>query len=402
MTAPRPAPAPAGSLAAVRSALALGAVLLFFTGVVDWLFLARSGPKPLHFILALGAAVALASALEPRRPMPLLRSPLLAWIALYFLATTLWGVFMQNRPAVVQVLVDRYRSVFLLAACAALFGDPRVRRVAHLAVAAAVAGASALNVAEALGAVGDLDTLEHVAGRAAGLYLNPNDAGLAIVFGLATSATALPRAWRVPLLAAGAVGVAATFSRGALACLALLAVWLLWRREIDTWPAALVAGLLGATLLLGSDRIVSFADSHGILNDDTWARLRLKADDSGRGEVALKAWQMFADAPLLGNGLGASRTWDLPEYAHNMYLSLAVDHGALGLLLFPALALALAAAGRRPPPFWPVLLLAGLFSHNLLEAGPPLVCIALSAAPAPAPEPLAGGEALQPERMGAT
>lgn len=401
MTAPRVSSGPPGALSTVRCALALGAVLLFFTMLVDYLFLAHSGPKPLYFMLGLGVAAAGLVAVEPRRPMPLLGSPLLAWIGLYFLMTTLWGISMENRPGVVQVLVDRYRSMFFLAACAALFDEGRARRVAMLAVAAAAVGASALNVAETLGAVRDLDTLNRVAGRSAGFYLNPNDSGLAIVFGLAVSVPALPKRWRVPLLVAGAVGVAATFSRGALSCLALLLLWLLWRREVGLGPAAVAAGLVAASLALGGNRAVAFLDSHSVLNDDTWARLRFAADDSGRGEVALKAWRMFADAPLLGNGLGASRTWDAPEYTHNMYLSLAVDHGVLGLLLFPALALALA-AGRRPSPLGPVLLLAGFFSHNLLEAGPALVCIALSAPCAPRPASLAGHEATLPQRAGAT
>jgi O-Antigen ligase len=382
-------PEPTGVSAVLRGALALVAVALFFTGIADYAFLKGWGPKPLSCVVAFGAAVAVLAASRPDRPMPLLRSPLLAWTLFYLGITTAWACWTRSSPGVLQVLVDRYRSAFFLLACAAVFDEPRARRVAVLGIGLATAFASALNVSEALGLVPGLDSLE-LFGRTAGLYVNPNRSGLAIVLGLAVAVPALPRPWRLPFLLAGAVGVAATFSRGAELGLALLVVWLLWRDEVGIWPAVALAAVLAILLAaFWGDDTTSFLESRGVLNQDTWARVRLAADDSGRTELALKAWRMFLASPIVGNGLGATRTWDAPEYPHNMYVSLGADHGVLGLLAFPALVLALAGRSGRTMAVALVLLMAGFFSHDLLENGAVLVTVAV-AGTAPAPRADAG------------
>ncbi len=366
----------------VRCAVAVAGVLVFFTGFDNYAFLTHSGPKPLLWILAFVGAAAALSVLTPRRPMPLLRSPLLAWAFFFFFLTTLWGVSASNEAAV-QSLTDRYRSLTVMLAFAVLFGDPRVRRLGALAIIVAVALASLVNLAETAGLLQfgliDASELQRTAGRAGGLYINPNRSGVAIAVGLAVSATAVPRALRLPLVLLAAAGTAATFSRSALICVAIIVLSLLWRRAIDFWPAVLSSAVIAVLVATLASDLVYFLDAQGLLNSDTAARLAFEADDSGRVEVAAKAWGMFRASPLVGNGLGSTQLWDTAVSSHNMYLELASDHGVLGLLVFPALILSLVLTQRRITPLALTLLVAGVFSHNLFDEGAPLIAIALSA-----------------------
>ena len=369
--------------ATVRALLALFAVAVFFTSLDFYAFTFWSAPPPSVFMtLFIGGAAALAL-VNARAPMSLLRSPLLLWALAYFLVTTLWAVWMRGTPRVASVLNDRYRSMALLLAFATVLDDPRVRRLTTYAIAAAVVFASTLHVAELLGLV-DLASRPdafRIPGRAGGLYLNPNSAGHATVFGLAVACTAISRRWRIPLLVVGAIGVFATFSRGAELCLVACMVVLVWRKYVDARSVAALGVVLALLLATRADRVVSFLDSKDALTKDTVARLSMTADDSGRGYLARKGWEFFLQAPLLGNGLGATVDWTISDQSsHNQFLNLAGDHGVLGFVLFPALALAIAVGNPAGAALAVALMLAGLFSHNLLEDSPTLLAVALAAA----------------------
>jgi hypothetical protein len=351
----------------LRCTLAAGAVAIFYTSVDMYALLAWAAPAPVLWVIGVVAGAALLVLVQPHRGVSALRSPLTAWAAFFFLGTTAWAMWMDQSARAAQVVIDRYRSISLLVALAVIFDGRRARRVGTYAVAAAVVFASVINVAELAGAIEFVSTpnLFRVGGRAAGFYVNPNDAGMAIVFGLAVSVIALPVRWRLPLLLVGAIGVGATFSRGAALCLATLLAAFAWRKEISGRALAVVAAiLLLATLRTG---FVSSLDAHGILNENTSARLRLETDDSGRGELALKALGLFLEHPLAGAGLATTRTWDAGLSSHDTYLNLAADQGVIGLLTLPLFVLALAASNRRSMPLGAVLLVAGVFSDGLLD-----------------------------------
>jgi O-antigen ligase len=369
---------------AVRHALVIGAVLLFYTGLDNYAFLALGGPPPTLWIAGFVAGSAAIAVTNLGRPSALLRSPVLAWVGWLLALTTAWGLA-AVAPEAIQVIVDRFRSMALLLAFAVLVEDPRTRRRAALAVACAAVGISLLNVAEAIGVL-HLD-LRRIAGRAAGFYVNPNRAGLAIDLGLAMSVAALPARWRLPVVMVGAVGVAATFSRGAGLCFVTIVLALMWTGALRPLQTLARVAALAGLVAVGTGSLTAFLAARGVLNEDTLARLRFAADDSGRTGLAEKAFGLFADAPLLGQGLGATRMWDAEVSSHNVYLDLAASQGVLGLVTYPALVLAIVLAQRRVTPVATALFVAGVFSHNLLNEPYVLFAIAFSAAgPAPAAE----------------
>jgi hypothetical protein len=393
------APAPS-SLDIVRMALAAAGVLVFFTNADNYGFDYLRGPKPVLLVVLFMAAAGALAVIRPNEPLMALRSPVLAWVLFFFFLTTIWALWMRSGLGVLQVVHDRYRSVAFLAAFLLLFDSPRARHAAAVAIAVVIVCAAALNVAELMGAVsfpkGDEDL--RVAGRSAGLYVNPNGSGFAIVFGLAVALRSLAPRWRGLLLVAGAVGVLTTFSRGALLCFGLLVLLLVLRREVPIWPLAASALAAGTFFAMQTDSALTSLHSMRLVNESTLLRLQFAHDDSGRLELAEKALRMFLESPLVGKGLGSTVDWaDLDTSSHNQFLNLAGDHGILGLLAFPALGLALVRRNPAAVPFVIVLMAAGLFSHNLLDDRVSLLPIALAAAgmtPAPAEGEGSGGEVL--------
>ncbi len=367
---------PAGIGAIARCALAAGGVAVFFTNLDSYAAAAWPAPSPTKLVVALAGATAALVLLDPHRPTALLRSPLLAWATLYFLVTTAWAIWTPTGPEVVQELRDRYRSILFLLTFALLFDDPRARRAGVIAVTIGVAIGSLINVAEFLSLVTFADIPGRIHGRAAGFHINPNASGLALALGFAVVATALPKRWRAPLLLLSAIGIAATFSRGASICLALVFLWLVARGALGPKYIALIVFCAVLLFTVAAD----YVQSHGLLDENTSARVHLERGDSNRSALAMKAWEMFARSPLAGNGLGSTRTWDTPDRAHNVFLTLASDHGVLGLIMFPALAVAIVARRRSAAGYALALMASGFTSHTMLVSRYALLLTALAAA----------------------
>ncbi|HZZ83178.1 MAG TPA: O-antigen ligase family protein [Anaeromyxobacteraceae bacterium] len=366
----------------LSSCVAVLAILLFSTGIDNYGFDVWGAPPPLYWVLAVIAAAGASSIISMRSPSAMLRSPVLLWFAGYFLVSTLWGVAMRSAPKVQQALYDRYRSVALAVALLIIFSDARARRSGVLAVAVATAVNALLNLSESLGVIDfaamDGDVTGRVPGRAAGFFINSNVAGIAIVLGLAVAVPRIPRAARVALLLLGAAGVAATFSRGAQLCFLCLLLWLALRKVVPMWPLAMSGAAVALFIAYEGSSLFEFFERRGVLNDNTLGRLRLEADDSGRTELAHMAWRMFLDSPLIGKGLASTIDWGASVSSHNQYLGLAAEHGIVGLLLLPALGLALCWNNPSAVPLALVLMLAGLISHNLLEDRGTLLAISLA------------------------
>ncbi|OFX26088.1 MAG: hypothetical protein A2V77_18410 [Anaeromyxobacter sp. RBG_16_69_14] len=385
-----PRPAQPGGL--WNGAIAAVGVLLFYTNIDSYGFAINLAPPPTVWVVGFVAIALFIACLDSSRVVRLLRSPLSYWVLFYFLLTTAWAIFISGAPELTQELSGRYRSIGFLLAMGLIFDDPRARSAAVIAIAACVAMAVALNVAETLSLV-TFAELSRTPGRSAGFYMNPNSSGVAIALGVAVITERIPKILRVPLLLMGAVGVAATFSRGATVCLAIVVLWLIWRRALGTGYVVLAA-VGGVFLFLYA---VTYLQSHDLLSTSAVARLQLAQDDNGRIGIALKAWEMFLKEPGLGNGLGSTLLWDEGIRAHNMYFTLAADHGLLGLLTYPAFCWAIFKSNRGAAGLALVLMMSGFFSHGVLDDRCSLLLTALAAnfpLEAPQPEALPLGEAV--------
>jgi O-antigen ligase len=111
----------------------------------------------------------------------------------------------------------------------------------------------------------------------------------------------------------------------------------------------------------------------------------MQRDDSIQDRIypAIRAWEMFLDAPVAGKGVGVTSRRSLGDGTHNMYLLLMAEQGFVGLLMYLSLIGLLANRGWRLAREAPsaggkdlgkaIVLYAafiasyGFFSHNVLE-----------------------------------
>jgi O-antigen ligase len=238
------------------------------------------------------------------------------------------------------------------------------------------------------------DSESSVVGRAAGFFINPNQAGAALVAGFALSVSVLPRRWRVPYLVLVALGVGLTFSRAAILGLVLVGFLLAFRgRSLSLRQLAAAMIILGAVSWIiwlfvsaeleerfhidpqiALDRLLWVLDPTGEPDFSEWDRIQL----------VQRGWAQFLGSPFVGNGVGSTELWDSHSSTHNIYVQLASDFGVIGLLVLPAIMLA--AIGSWPGRLTDAVVTAlfmlfwGLFSHNVLGEYYLLLTISLVAA----------------------
>lgn len=195
-------------------------------------------------------------------------------------------------------------------------------------------------------------------GRARGTFKDPNVYSAALAPALAFLTWNMLRAdTRVALLSAGialllSIGLLVSFSRGAwMACAAALAllVWVLVvrsRRRADFYRLG-TAGLLGAIGLAASLMLVMQIDQvRSLLEQRASLDQSYDVGPEGRFGGQEKARQLILDHPL---GIGTHTFRDVyhHEEPHNVYLSMFLNAGWIGGLLYIASVLMTAAIGLR-------------------------------------------------------
>lgn len=303
--------------------------------------------------------------------------------------TLAWFMASSQSPTALAELTSRLLSVVFLGTALLVLSDARVHGTTRWSILWAVLLGVGLNVYD----LGHPLTFGPSLGRAAGLYLNPNISGAALVLGMIMSVELVPQWWRSWYVSLVGVGVLLTFSRAGMAAwvvatgliAGLGAMRLLQLLRVTSAIAAIVVGAL-----VVSGRWETGVQMLSQVSSDAWGRLRLgegTADPSAelRLKAASMAWQMFLSRPLVGHGVGATVEWDLSESTHNIYLRHLAEYGIGGLVIVPLLLLALLWRGSGPPvphiAVWlaGVLLLFGVFSHNILDERHFLICVALVA-----------------------
>ena len=193
-------------------------------------------------------------------------------------------------------------------------------------------------------------------GRGRGPFLNPAANGMVQSLGLCAALVSWPRLGRagravvVLLLPIFAWGIYCTYTRSAWMGAALgvvIAVAAITPPRLRF--AALASMLLGGVLVLGAtwQNVLAFKRDRDVSAEDTAESAKL------RPILAVVAWHMFLDRPLLGCGFGqyvqespaylSDRSTDFPlEKArpyvqHNAFLALLTETGLVGAGLFLAL-----------------------------------------------------------------
>jgi hypothetical protein len=300
------------------------------------------------------------------------------WCLIYFGACALWYALFGGGPT--EPLKARVLAVLFLLSTYALFvqGEGVVRCVRYVLLACVVVGA-VVNVYDISHPFALVPATSEFAklGRAAGFYINPNQAGLALLLGLVLTVDLCPPRLRPPYVLLVLIGVVLTGSRSAIVG-ALITIFLLVRsgslRQGQVYSMAAVLSLFGVLTWASLTNTVATLDLNALYDRLAWfSTFGSNGDFSQQERIVLaeKAWALFEAHPFLGAGLGATEVWSERAPAHNMYLLGMTDFGVVGALIFPALVVS-CAGGLRPAfersraPFVYLALWGGLFSHNLI------------------------------------
>ncbi len=338
--------------------LAVGAVLIFYTNLDLYLYTSSTVSfPPLLWITGFGIA-AVPLLLSCNFLTVFRRSPVVGWCYSFVMVSAVWLFFLplQNDSAW-DVFRLRILSVLFILMMFFIFSNGETHAWARRTILIAVLGAVALNIYELFYP----GSFSYVTGRSAGLYVNPNKSGTALLLGMIFSVGLLPHKYRMPFALLVGLGVLLTFSRAAMIGWPLVATILVLtgeirlKRSLIVGCMVLVIGI--AALLPWWNDLLFQPENVSMLNADGIERLQwleslqnfnVESSDYStleRKEVAGLAWNMFAEKPILGHGVGASMDWGFHVSSHNQYLNMMVDHGILGLFILPSL---IAASVWRP------------------------------------------------------
>jgi Lipid A core - O-antigen ligase and related enzymes len=149
------------------------------------------------------------------------------------------------------------------------------------------------------------------------------------------------------------LGMVLTFSRGAAVSLALLVVLMMFMRLIKPYHLIIATGaclLLMMVIPQYWTRLATLQGAIGIFSEEGNSAYELDGSITGRATEMLAAAMVFADHPIIGVGSGMFKYY-AQEYgntlniryleedrrAHSMYLEIAAENGALGLICFLAI-----------------------------------------------------------------
>jgi hypothetical protein len=322
-------------------------------------------------------------ALDVKSAKRFLDTPLVRW-AFAALVLFTWGMLVRtfNSPAGIddyqffRMFGLRVIAIGFLLCCAMIFDDPDALRVTKRAVLVATLVGVALNIYDLMFP----GTFSGIIGRAAGLYVQPNISGMALVFGCLIGLTAIHRGWRREVFVLiSFVGVLVTFSRESILAFGFVVLGASLAGRLSLGRLAIAAGV-GAALFFSFNIGNNFLTEE-IINTENWSRITSHVFDASardRIQLAKKTLDEFEEAPVLGQGFGTTSYWDDTE-SHNYYLTLLADHGIIGIFLIPTL---LFSIGRRSWDFYvfaAVFLVWGLFSHNVLDEASGLISLAIQA-----------------------
>lgn len=372
----------------VQVAAAVVLVSLEFTNLFQFL---TANPDrrylPLSAYTLRFATIAIALMLVPlnaSRVKRIVHSPLFYWMFAVCCLFT-WGIvlriFDSQAGINTYLYIRRYAlemtaPVFIIA-CLMLLDNPRALEIARRGILFATVAAVAFNIFE----VFRPGTFSDVTGRAAGLYVDPNVSGMALVLGCLISIKVVPRWCREAYFLLIAAAVAATFSREAMLALGITFIGAAIARMVSV-PRMLVGASVGIALLL-SLHTLRLLKNTPVLDPDNLGRLALNMSDaSARDRLLLAdtAWKRFIDNPILGEGSGTTVFWAASDNVHSYYLAQMADHGIIGVLVLPLLLLSIARRSWEYYTVATVYLVWGLLLHLVMSLPYSLIVLAIEAA----------------------
>ncbi|MEP7153134.1 MAG: O-antigen ligase family protein [Nitrospira sp.] len=349
---------------------------------------------PKHWVLGF-LLLAVPVLIRQRTVWDTLTSPVALWCFGYAWLTVLWFFLSSQSDMAWQEVRLRFLAIIDLLMFLILFNNPAVTRIARQTLAAGVLVGVAFQIYELFVPM----SFSRVLGRSAGLYMDPNLTGEALVVGMILSVTVLEPRYRAVFTLVAGIGVFLTLSRGGIVTWMIAAGSLILGGRLHLKHLAL-SGLIGVLLITMMllprwDNFLTTLERTGVINKNMEERLGWLTDPSGvsdrssweRKYVAKRAWDKIAEHPFFGNGTGSALETDIQP--HNQYLTFMLDHGLIGAMVLPLLVLAVVWGSHGETlhlgiVFGGAVMLLSLFTHTILYREHSLILFALMASMAAA------------------
>ncbi len=375
--------------------LAIGCIFFFFTHLDIYLVEAELVSSPIGWLSPYFALIITWFILGKLKLKCPSRS-ILFWCLGYLIISLISYSYVLQSLSSFLVLIDRSFSAVFLLLISFVFNNQRVQCWARYAILIATFTGIIINFYQLLNPSAFLSLVD--GNRAAGLYINPNNCGIAFLLGMIFSVTMLTQKFRIPWVLMVGFGMLTTQSRAAILCWFLAVILMILNQIIiPKIPKRFILWILGIGLLLflsfqlGSEWTVE--SSNNLLDSNVLVRLtgimdRSTLEDESaidRQEVARKGWEMFLDRPIFGYGIGATfdpNTTGFHISTHNMYVLHLAEYGACGILILPLAVYAVIHRARGEAQklsivFASSIFLWSFFSHTVLDDRDILISFAL-------------------------
>jgi hypothetical protein len=370
------------------------AVASLFSGFSTWAF--NTGAIPLPPVAFITLVLILASAAILLDPLMLGAARVSGWSVASACLAMLAFLWSSGSEIALQEAQTRVLSALLLVGFSILMAEESTGTVTRFAIAVSTLLAVALNIWEITHPM----SFSMALGRSAGLYMNPNIAGAALVTGMLMALPVVPARAREAFVLVVGIGVFLTLSRGALLCFGVVLVILLGSNQLGAKRISLM--VVGGLFIFGSLTSAVLASgelSYLNVGAERFVKQRLGigtreelvSDESAssRSQLVSRALDLFGERPITGFGTGATVEWSEAESTHNIYARHIAEYGVLGVILMPSLlVLAWPRHDRCSLPIYRstgrafVIFVAlwGMFSHNVADDSFVLIGIALTIA----------------------
>jgi hypothetical protein len=373
--------------------LAVAGVLLFFTHLDIYLVDAKILSSPVGFVPPYFALIAIRF-FGQNQKLKLPGRLILLWCLGYSIISLFSYAYISQSTSSSKVLIYRLLSIIFLGLMTCLLNDLRVQKWTRYSILVVTIAGIIINFCQLI--IPSLLFAKAV-DRASGLYIDPNNCGIALLFGMIFTVTMISQGLRMPWVLIVGIGILTTQSRGAILCWFFAFILMILTRIIVTKQLTLWILGIGLTLfiILHPGSAWKIEISNNLINSTITETLTGLTDRSTlndgssieRQEVANKAWQMFFDRPIFGYGIGSTfddRITGFYVSIHNMYLLHAAEYGVLGIPLLPLAIYAVihnatGEAKKLSIVFAGSVCLCGFFSHTILDDRDILISFAIMA-----------------------
>ena len=226
----------------------------------------------------------------------------------------------------------------------------------------------------------------YVSGRALATFQNQNLAGALLILGFILTIDIIPKKFRLFYSIYIFIGILVTTSRSNIMIYSIILILLAIQNKISRLFSVVLFVLLIMIIMwlyyFGLEYLSNNFDIQ--FTNDVVDRLAFFVDpqsvsenhDTERENVLQAALIMFAEHPIFGNGMGATRLWHYRVGPHNTFAAQWAEFGLIGLLIIPSFLYSTThdiIFGKKKEYrdmgilFIIYFILSSLFSHNMFE-----------------------------------